>query len=50
MKKSIQIDLTRLDWGRLETRATFLMITPEELVTKLVMTFLHEHEKTGEQF
>jgi len=42
MKKPIQIDLTRLDWGKLEKRCTFLLLTQEQLVTKLVMKFLHE--------
>lgn len=41
MKKPLDIDLTRLDWGKLEKRAKFLCLKPEELVSKLVLDFLH---------
>ena len=41
MKKSIEIDLSRNDWGHVEKRAQYLLLTPEQLFTKLMLDFLH---------
>ena len=41
MKKYIEIDLSRQDWGHVEKRAKFLLLTPEQLFTKLMLDFLH---------